>query len=513
MLLWNFAGFYVFQKLLTMDKLASTVPVSKYITLWFLTVSSITTFPFFGWLADVYFGRYRVIKCSLIGMWLISLLFCLSHVIIDFLHGRGDIQSGDLVLDIISIAVYISLNLALSSFLANSIQFGIDQLLDAPSHEITSLVRLYGWIWYLTNYLVKISHNCFYYHYGDVDKLIIPCILTVILCSDFLFSGWLVHEPVSKNPLRLIYRVLKFAWQNKYPKNRSAFSQWNSSKPFSRLDLAKVTFGGPFSTCQVEDVKIFWQIVLIFLTASMYGSLVIYIDQTSQELSLHLKRDSSSIFGDTISECLSIASVDGSGSIFIIICIPLVEATICSCLKRFPRIPLLKKALIGMLVVSLGVITYGILETVAHYINVNQEYINTTCVLDLDVSNSNRSTQLSLSYVWIAVPNSVYGLGEYILLVVALEFLCAQSPSSMKGLLIGLLFGIVGLTSIINIAWLQLVKYASKKWSSGSNVGCGTFYIFIIAGVLLGATLCYCIVSKFYKKRERVEDQDSYSSY
>ena len=71
---------------------------------------------------------------------------------------------------------------------------------------------------------------------------------------------WLIVEPVTINPFKLIFQVLKYAVKNKYPRLRSAFTYWED-KPYMRIDLGKAKYGGPFTTEQVEDVKIFFRLL------------------------------------------------------------------------------------------------------------------------------------------------------------------------------------------------------------------------------------------------------------
>ena len=68
---------------------------------------------------------------------------------------------------------------------------------------------------------------------------------------------------MTNNPLKLIYQVLKYAAKNKYPRLRSAFTYWED-KPYSRIDLGKNKYGGPFTIEQVEDVKTFFRILAVF---------------------------------------------------------------------------------------------------------------------------------------------------------------------------------------------------------------------------------------------------------
>ncbi len=70
----------------------------------------------------------------------------------------------------------------------------------------------------------------------------------------FTFHGSLVIEPASKNPVKTVFRVLKFAAKHKHPVRRSAFTYCEDEWP-SQLDFGKSKYGGPFATEEVEDVK------------------------------------------------------------------------------------------------------------------------------------------------------------------------------------------------------------------------------------------------------------------
>ena len=76
--------------------------------------------------------------------------------------------------------------------------------------------------------------------------------LSVVMCSLFLCDSVFIKEPVTQNPYKLIYRVLKYAIKHKYARQRSAFTYCEDDIP-SRLDYGKSKYGGPFTTEQVED--------------------------------------------------------------------------------------------------------------------------------------------------------------------------------------------------------------------------------------------------------------------
>ena len=69
----------------------------------------------------------------------------------------------------------------------------------------------------------------------------------------------------SKNPYKLVFKILKFAKDHTSPIRRSAFTYCEDELP-SRLDLAKEKYGGPFTTEEVEDVKAFTGILRVLLT-------------------------------------------------------------------------------------------------------------------------------------------------------------------------------------------------------------------------------------------------------
>ena len=73
---------------------------------------------------------------------------------------------------------------------------------------------------------------------------------------------WFRNEPGYQNPYKTVYKVIKFAKNHECPLRRSAFTHSDNYIP-SRLDFAKERFGGPFTTEQVEDVKVFLRILLV----------------------------------------------------------------------------------------------------------------------------------------------------------------------------------------------------------------------------------------------------------
>ena len=71
------------------------------------------------------------------------------------------------------------------------------------------------------------------------------------------------------NLFQLMWKVLKFAWKNRYPLNHSSFTYCEENTP-SRLDLGKEQHGGPFTTEEVEDIKTFLRLIPLLMSLFSY---------------------------------------------------------------------------------------------------------------------------------------------------------------------------------------------------------------------------------------------------
>ena len=225
------------------------------------------TMPIAGCLADVRFGRFKVISFSIWIMWLTSLLLTTGLVIGQLF----DLKNNSYFHNIMFITLVVPLGLGYSGFQANIVQFGVDQLFDASSSEIMSFFIWFTWT--LSSSLSTVGLIIMYTN--NEYKLIVPlfmCInLTLALCLNTFFKNVLTVEPGTTNPLKLVYRVVRYAIKNKHIRQRTAFSYCENYLP-SRIDFGKSKYGGPFTTEQVEDVKtLFRVIVIIVLGCASYG--------------------------------------------------------------------------------------------------------------------------------------------------------------------------------------------------------------------------------------------------
>ena len=184
------------------------------------------------------------------------------------------------------------------------------------------------------------------------------------LCLDFLFTHLLIKEPVTHNPLKLIFRVLLYATKNKYPRNRSALMYWDN-KWYSRINLCKNKFGGPFSAKEVEDVKSFWIICMLFLGLLIIGGLVSHTDRVSSVFVYHFQdanyREAASYC--MIKDCLSKLVISNFGYIVMVVSVPLYEFLIMPILwKYLMEMRILKQLVIGGLLIFMGILSVMALQ-------------------------------------------------------------------------------------------------------------------------------------------------------
>ena len=107
--------------------------------------------------------------------------------------------------------------------------------------------------------------------------------------------------------------------------------------------------------------------------------------------------------------------------------------------------------------------------------------------------------RLTLNPAFIVIQLTLSALSRMLMYIGVFEFICSQSPHSMKGLLIGTLYAIRGLYQVL-AAVLSLPYYLVPEFPRPS---CGV-YFYLVNGVLgVVAVLVYMCVSRRYRYRER----------
>ena len=462
---------------------------SKKIAEWNFVVvfCSAIALPVTGWATDIFIGRYQVIKVSLVAMWLGSTVYSLFEV----LHTASCISEAMFIW--LSEIAHIVESFGCIGFQSNIVQFCIDQLIDFSSGEIMSFIRVYIWTGYFGFILLDFL-KCFD---GLYMTLPIPVLLTLALCADILFSKLLIKEPVTHNPLKLIFQVLKYALKNKRPHLRSAFTYWED-KPYSRIDLGKAKYGGPFTTEQVEDVKTFFRIMgIIFLCTFFIGVTVmayyVYLNPIDSYIA-------SGTGVHTADVCLQQLTMSRLGLIVIVIGCPLFEFVCHPYVFLFrQKVSILTRTMIGMGLILLSLVimmTMDISNELKYNIN------SRNCAIKLHINTGNEVYNGSL--YWTAFPSVVYMCGNYIFFVSGIDFLCAQTPYAMKGLMVGFMYSSLATNTVL--AFVGFVLPFSHSWKY-SGVGLGCLFWFLFYSVLVASIIFVVfLMAKYHYKARLGED-------
>lgn len=183
-----------------------------------------------------------------------------------------------------------------------------------------------------------------------------------------------------------------------------------------------------------------------------------------------------------------------------IFCIPIFEFLIYPYFRNYiPRTTV--RIGLGLFVVMLGLGIMLTLDAVGH------------SRLSADASvcmfyNNKKTSGIPINSLYIIVVIVVMAIGEMLVNIAMLEFVCAQSPYSMRGLIIGILFLIYGLSvGFVSMPVLVAFSLGMKNHHTGVP-SCGTWYITAVLVMGCLGTALYLVAAKRYKKRQRGGQRD-----
>ena len=332
-----------------------------------------------------------------------------------------------------------------------------------------------------------------------VSAIAVLIVLTITISVARHRQQWFLIDSARLNPYKLVYRVTKFARQHKVPIQLSAFTYCEDDVP-SGLDPGKDKYGGPFTTEQVEDVKAFYGILKILFATGTTFFLQISTDRFLflYSKSLHFQIPFMFTAPETM-DYLNLTDIDTGG---------IIKRDSISLLLHFGLLtPLLLMVSIPAFIFffrpctnyhqprMLKRIGFGILLMLT----------SATCTMFIDSKGiwncifNHRFVIYYDSLVCLA-QRSLCALSNILIYPALYEFICAQSPHSMKGLLMGLLFAIRGLFELCAVFTVIILIYIREFYNS-----CAIDYYLLnmILGII--GLLAYIYVAKRYKLRERNE--------
>lgn len=473
-----------------------------FISLLLAKLFTFLLYPSAGLIAETVLTRFKVmiigsvvatvgIILSLISLAVDALLFYFTDYHTDVDGWKSLLQPGYIVPLLAGIIIHY---VGLSLFEANAIQFGTDQLQFASNNELSKFVHWYFW----TSFAVQYTFVSLSSFTGELLVSVFPLLLIALIgaitllfliycCRHHLFT-----EPVGHtNPVKLVAKVLSYIKHHKQPVRRSAFTYGEVP---SKMDIAKERYGGPFTTEQVQDVKSFCSILTVLL--SMFGLM-------TAEGALTLSSDvffnyylTPSYSGDEGFH--NIASTTLTKLYFysvIIVGLPIYMCLIRPLGYKCPSLVMLKRIGIGLLMI---VVTLVITTVYSGLMFLSYEHNNGTECFSNETIYGNLPDVLHLEFavsLLLIISQIINGLGYILVFLTSLEFILAQSPRSMQGLLIGIWYGYQS----IGVA-VRLVSVLTLKRTQCS------FWPYAVKTVLAIISLVmFVLVSRWYNYRERDE--------
>ena len=447
------------------------------------------TLPIAGWLADVYLGRYRVIRWSILIMWIASVLVVASSIVSQFVKSYYYFNE-----QYISTVLLIIICIAFGSYQANIVLFGVDQLQDASTDEITSFISWYMCAWFGGMAINNVIDSYLSEKYdGLLEEFTICICITLIVLLTLAFNRVFLKEPITQNPFQLIYKVIKYAIKTKHPRCRSAFTYCEDELP-SRIDFGKHKYGGPFTTEEVENVKTFLRLLVIILVGSVV-SIGIFPYNTGNKLILNSDQKDIILF-DKSNWITTVDLASFSGAVLVafyeFIFYPLLRKLL-PCLQSYQW-----KVSFGVISQMARVIALMAIDLTARYNYIRHNNSTIQCIFmeESGILSSNFNMK------WMILPCLLNSVSQIAIITGAFELICSQSPYSMRGLLFGAAYGSVVLYCVIGYGILKPFTKQSMVWGT-RLFNCEFWYLLLILLFLMAYAIMLCILMKWYKNRKR----------
>ena len=368
------------------------------------------------------------------------------------------IVSDDTMTLVLAITGTVAFSCGLGLFSANIIQFSAAQIPGASSQQLASLAR---WWAFTLSVGVDIGYSsgiCMFLLPFNYESLvgytmlgfIFFLSLVVIIIGVYFRRKFTIEPPRSVDPVKLIYQVIKYAWKHKYPERPSSFTYTDNNTP-SRLDFGKERYGGPFTTDQVENVKSFGRILAVLLPSILFTHYALTVkDYTVNYI---VSNQTASFSGWLL--------YSTNKNTFII---PILQLVV---MPFFPWLvpSMLKRIWFGLFVNMLC----------CSVVTIFSFLVNTANVLDT----------LLVCFGYVGDVSSA------IVIFSSLEFIFAQAPCDLQGILIGIWF----------------IQFCGTLFSLVTT-NKGLIFYCVTTGLLIMSLVAYSVAVYYYKYRVRNELSD-----
>ena len=428
----------------------------------------IASAPLSGWLADAKFGNYNVFRVGAVLLFIATVMNCLFLVL-----EMQTLKLNNILIWIHFCLGYSVLVVGICACGITALPLGLDQMPDASSSNNASYIAWFVCSFWVGGFigegleLLTRRNGTDKEIYTLIWALLLVLCMTIVLASNFLLSPkWLIIEPKSPQSLKTIYCVLKFAAKHKAPLNRSALTYWEEDIP-SRIDLSKSKYGGPFTTEQVEDVKTILRLLIITLPFSviLFSFTANFWAKVDERL-LGLNTDAANLFLNSIYWYGLLGSVVHEFLIY-----PLITSKFPSILKRIGAVTLLTT------------------------------FITSVCFAFILAQYLSHSSATAMRWIVEILHRSTGGALFQIIMTLVVQFMFAQSPYNMRGLILSSVGVLVIASNSIEVIFSSYftIKTCTQPWCP--LVPYSAQLPLQIIGFIL-----FCVVARWYKLRVRDDD-------
>uniref|UniRef100_A0A1X7U8M9 Major facilitator superfamily associated domain-containing protein n=2 Tax=Amphimedon queenslandica TaxID=400682 RepID=A0A1X7U8M9_AMPQE len=434
-------------------------------------------YPLSGWIADAFLTRFWT-------MFIGQLLVIVGSFVTTLLrfYTSASVQLIGLMISASGQAL----------FEVNAIQFGLDQLQTHSTDNYRYYVYWYYWTMELGHFLYG-TFVCIGRGYADneathdITGAIFSSIqISLLILMTIQMLCWrrkFYNHQTGSHPFKLIIQVLNYSRKHRRSAHPISAFQYTDNEVPSCLDRSKYKYGGPFTTEQVEDVKVFFYILLLLVPLS-----AIYFVDELHTLAYQFISDEELKDRLPYGKCLLVEVPSWIRSALAFFLIPVYIFLISRVTNRFAyHTSLLWRLGIALCLTFAGVLTlFGLqLDITLHKMSNITEFVSETC----------NSTNI-INYNWLLVPEVLNGLSYVIIFSSTLEFVCAQSPYSTKGFLIGIWFSFQGIDSVI----LALQRFFELDCYFGYYIAKGI--------LMMGLMILFLFSARVYRYRRR-QDKDT----
>ena len=315
-----------------------------------------------------------------------------------------------------------------------------------------------------------------FYETKTIEYIVLICesiaLSVVVIFLLLKKKHWFLIDNIRKNPYRLVYGVVKFAIQHKNPVRRSAFTYCENRCP-SRIDFGKQRYGGPFTTEEVEDVKVLFNMLKVLLSLGP----ILFLDQCATRIISHYRSELPA--GYFVNDRVRVFFLDYGvlSPLLTVICFPLVIK--CFISRYFPN--MFKR--MGVKSIAFVCTLYTLFDELHAWreSKLFGKFFNFSSIFILGIHNVTASLYHTFLYM------SIW------------EFICCQSPQHMKGLLFALFYAVSNFYRVL--AALLLILFIHLKETQ--LVGCP--FIFYAVNLIVGiiSFVIFSIITYKYQYRKR----------